>query len=150
MLRVRIKSLTMALSKPKPDTLFLVMEYKKTPIGCVLLQPCKSKGVQPCYRITHFHVDSPYRHAGVGYDLLSRAVEDLPNADILAVTTPLVPYVADCLRAVGFKPNQGAVKLWDKEKDKAEQNEDDEKVDIEQERVVLVDTQRTGWQITRA
>ncbi|CAE6468876.1 unnamed protein product [Rhizoctonia solani] len=153
MLKFRIKAFTKAalLSEPKSVSnkpLFLVMEYKNIPIGCAALLPCDVKNTRPCYRLAHFHVDSPYRRAGVGHDLLSRVVQDLASADIIAVTTPLTPYVAECLRGVGFKPNQEAVQLWNTERAKFDMDEKDGK-DIEGEKVVLVDTQRKGWRLNR-
>lgn len=151
MLRVRIKTLTTAISNTasKNRPLFLVMEYKKTPIGCILLQPCITDA-RPTYRIAHFHVDAPYRRTGVGFDLLSRAIKELENskADVVGVTTQLTPYVAKCLREVGFKPDEGVVRIWDAEKGR-EIQDDDEKVDVEQEKVLLADTRRSGWKFSR-
>ncbi|KAG8758106.1 hypothetical protein FRC11_004051 [Ceratobasidium sp. 423] len=139
MLKLRIKAFTKAalLADPKSglvEPLFLVMEYKKTPIG-----------------LAHFHVDSPYRPAGVGHDLLSRVVQDSAKskADIISVTTPLTPYIAECLRGVGFKPDQGAIQTWDTERAKNDLDSQADK-DIEVERVILVDTQRTGWRLSRS
>ncbi|KAH7333599.1 hypothetical protein B0J17DRAFT_721475 [Rhizoctonia solani] len=154
MLKFRIKSFTKAalLSEPKSGpskSLFLVMEYKKTPIGCAVLLPCDVKNTRPCYRLAHFHVDSPYRRAGVGHDLLSRVTQDLANADIIAVTTPLTPYVAGCLRGVGFKPDREAIQLWNTERVKFDLDDNKGK-DIEGEKVVLVDTQSKGWRLSRS
>lgn len=124
------------------------MEYKKTPIGCILLQPC-TNDARPTYRITHFHVDAPYRRAGVGFDLLSHTIKELgnSNAKIVGVTTQLTPYVTECLREVGFKLDEAAVRIWDAEKGR-EAQDDDGKVDVEQEKVLLVDTRRAGWKLS--
>ncbi|KAJ1300724.1 hypothetical protein OPQ81_002368 [Rhizoctonia solani] len=156
MLKFRIKAFTKAalLSNPKSGMakpLILVVEYKKVPIGCAALLPCDVETTRPCYRLAHFHVDSPYRRAGVGHDLLSRVIQDWasPNADIIAVTTQLTPYVAECLRGVGFKPDQEAIQVWDTVKADGDP-EDQEGKDIESDRVLLVDAQRTGWRFSRS
>jgi hypothetical protein len=96
-------------------------------------------------------VDSPYRRAGVGHDFLSYIVQDLAksNADIVAITNQLTPYVAECLRGVGFNPDQHAVQVWDTEREKNNLADQGGK-DIEKEKVFLVDTQRTGWRLSRA
>ncbi|CAE6431960.1 unnamed protein product [Rhizoctonia solani] len=156
MLKLRIKAFTKAAfpSDPKSSSvkpIFLVMEYKKIPIGCASLLPCALKNTRPCYRLAHFHVDSPYRRAGVGHDLLSRVVQDSAklNADIIAMTTSLTPYVIECLRGVGFKPDQGAIQTWDIERAKNDLDNQAEK-DVEAEKVILVDTQRMGWRLSRS
>ncbi|CAE6512649.1 unnamed protein product [Rhizoctonia solani] len=156
MLKFRIKAFTNATllsgcqsSSTKPE--ILVMEYKKSPIGCAVLIPCAVKNTRPCYRLAHFHVDSPYRRAGVGHDLLSRVVQDSANAnaDIITVTSPLTPYVTECLRGVKFKPDQEAIRTWDTEK--ATDGLDGQVgKDIEKEKVFLVDTQRMGWRLSRS
>ncbi|CAE7088709.1 unnamed protein product [Rhizoctonia solani] len=153
MLKFRIKAFTKAalLSRTQSSSkkpLFLVMEYKKTPIGCAILLPRDGENTRPCYRLAHFHVDSPYRRAGVGHDLLSHVAQDLAKAkaDIIAVTSPLTPYVTECLRGVGFKPDQEAIQIWDTEK--AKNDLDEQGRDIEKEKVFLVDTRRTGWRLS--
>ncbi|CAE6398459.1 unnamed protein product [Rhizoctonia solani] len=160
MLRLRIKAFAKAaakaalVSKPKSGSakpLLLVMEYKQTPIGCAALLPCDVKDTRPCYRLAHFHVDSPYRRTGVGHDFLSHIVQNLAksNADIVAVTNQLTPYVAECLRGVGFSPDQQAIHVWDTEREKNDLDGQGGK-DIEKEKVFLVDTQRTGWRLSHA
>lgn len=104
-----------------------------------MFQPC-TKGNQ--YRMTHFHVDSPYRRAGVGYDLLLRGVEDLKDADVFGVTTGLTPYVTECLQSVGFKVNQEALTIWDEHKD--------QDADLDKEPILWVNNQKTGWRLTRS
>ncbi|KAF8687596.1 hypothetical protein RHS03_09964, partial [Rhizoctonia solani] len=156
MLQLRIKAFAKValLSESKPGSakpLLLVMEYKQTPIGCAALLPCDVQATRPCYRLAYFHVDSPYRRAGVGQDLLSYVIKDLAkiNADIVAVTNSLTPYVAECLRRVGFKPDQEAIQIWDTERQKNDLDGQGGK-DIEKDKVFLVDTRRTGWRLNRA
>ncbi|CUA70974.1 hypothetical protein RSOLAG22IIIB_09251 [Rhizoctonia solani] len=156
MLKLRIKAFTKTalLSGSQPDAVkpkITVMEYKQTSIGCAVLLPCAVENTRPCYRLAHFHVDSPYRRAGVGHDLLSHVAQDLgtSNTDIIAVTSPLTPFIAECLRGVGFKSDQEAIQIWDAEMARGDVGEQEGK-DVEKESVFLVDTQRTGWRLSRS
>ncbi|QRW26457.1 hypothetical protein RhiXN_12118 [Rhizoctonia solani] len=127
MLQIRIKAFAKValLSEPKPSSakpLLLVMEYKQRP-SVVPFSP----------------------------DLLSYVIKDLAktNADIVAVTNPLTPYVAECLRRVGFKPDQEAIQIWDTERQKNDLDGQGGK-DIEKDKVFLVDTRRIGWRLSWA
>jgi len=162
MLKTRIQSLTTSVSVLSTNSskflpLFLVMEYKKTPIGYIFVQPIPSiqsdakSGTRTMYRIAHFHVDAPYRHTGVGNDLLSRAIQDLEKTkvDIVGVSTRLTPYTAECLRAAGFTRDDGVVQIWDEGKKKEAGYEEDKEGDVDSARIVLVDTRRVGWRLRR-
>ncbi|KAG9101142.1 hypothetical protein FRC06_003320 [Ceratobasidium sp. 370] len=155
MLKSNIQSFTKAIAirtsnvSSKNPPLHLVMEYKKTPIGCFFAQPIPSTDQKPTYRITHFHVDTPYRRAGVGNDLVSRAVKDLEKTkgEVVGVTTRLTPYTAECLQTAGFTRSDRGVEVWDDGKKKEDRagNEEGNKVNPGRQDVLFVDTRRTGW-----
>lgn len=162
LLKTRIQTLTTSVSTVSPPKsrnppLSLVMEYKKVPIGCIFIQPVptaegESKSAQTTYRVAHFHVDAPYRHAGVGNDLFSSAVEKMEKTkgDIVGVTSRLTPYVTECLQNAGFVRDDGAVAIWDEGKRREPGYEEDQQGDVDSRRVALVDTRRTGWRLRRA
>ncbi|KAG9086109.1 hypothetical protein FRC07_013203, partial [Ceratobasidium sp. 392] len=138
MLKVNIRTFTKATAirsskNPKNPPLQLVMEYKNVPIGCLFAQPISSAKREPTYRITHFHVDAPYRRAGVGNDLLSYAVKDLEKieGEIVAVTTCLTPYTSECLQAAGFTRSEASIRVWDEgTKEDQDGGENENKVDL--------------------
>lgn len=130
------------------------MEFKKAPIGCIFIQlvpTTTANGSQTTYRIAHFHVDAPYRPTGVGNDLFSRAIEEMEKTkgDIVGVSSRLTPYITECLQNAGFVRDEGAVSIWDEGKKKEAGYEEGEKGDVDSERIVLVDTRRTGWRLRR-
>ncbi|KAG8743221.1 hypothetical protein FRC10_000222 [Ceratobasidium sp. 414] len=157
MLKSNVQSFTKAVavrtsnSTSKNPPLHLVMEYKTVPIGCFFAQPTPSTNQKPIYRITYFHVDAPYRRAGVGNDLVSRAIKDLEKTkgEIVGVTTCLTPYTAECLQTAGFTRSDRGVQVWDdgKEKEDRAVNEKGNKADLDGQKVLFVDTRRTGWML---
>ncbi|KAG8718594.1 hypothetical protein FRC08_004911 [Ceratobasidium sp. 394] len=154
MLKSNVKSFTKAIAVRTSNAtqrppLQLVMEYKKTPIGYFFAQPTPSTDQKPVYRITHFHVDAPYRPTGVGNDLVSHAVQNLKETkgEIVGVTTCLTSYTTECLKTAGFTRSDRAVQIWDdgKEEEDRGSNEEGNKVDLGGQNVLFVDTRETGW-----
>ncbi|KAG8720589.1 hypothetical protein FRC09_009295 [Ceratobasidium sp. 395] len=157
MLKASIQSFTKTIAirnsnGSKSSPLHLVIEYKKTPIGCLFVQPVPSTNQKTIYQISHFHVDAPYRRAGVGVDLLSRATNDLKKTrtEIVGVTTQLTPYTAECFQAAGFTRSDRVVQIWDEGRKNEEERdgskeENQLKTGLDGRNVLLVDTRRTGW-----
>jgi GNAT superfamily N-acetyltransferase len=149
LLKANIESFTKSIPTPasnplsKNPPLLLVMEFKKAPIGCIFLQPTASANQKVAYKIAHFHVDAPYRRTGVGKDLLSRAIKDSERSkgDIAGVTTRLTPYTEECLKMAGFARDDGAVRVFDQITEKV--------MGSDTQKVLFVDTQRTGWMLRR-